>query len=351
MFINGMGIVFAGGSGIEKFEGALAEPWVAPNSHNEAGLPSYQADLAGAGRQDLLKKIRRADKMSKMAVVAAADAAEDAGLENLAAHRVGVILSTAHGPHVTTFKFLDGIYDYGEEEVSPITFSNSVHNSTCSYIAQTMDIQGPTLTVTQFFHSFYNALSLASLWLADDRVDYALVGGVEQYGDVLSWIVDQKLTTAKDGMIKPFNLTPTPQVPGEGAAFFLVSKTAMGKAYCQVDDIFLGWDADRAIKADIRVIDSDGMAPDESAYLACGSSGVPMAAYSPLFGSMMSGSAFNMAAAALTLKHQRVYPNPVADNPHNLPLLPKDFGVDINRMSCLRFDCRGEAMGAHLSRA
>ena len=104
--------------------------------------------------------MRRADKLSKMAVLAAADALQDSGLEN-AKQRTGIILATSFGAHQTTFDFLDDIIDYGEAQVSPTTFSNSVHNAAVSYIASVLDITGPTLTVTRFSFPFQSALQLA----------------------------------------------------------------------------------------------------------------------------------------------------------------------------------------------
>ncbi len=102
----------------------------------------------------LLKKIRRSDAVSKMSVLAAADALANSGIRDIAQKKLGIILATAFGPHVTTFNFLDDILDHGDAAVSPTTFSNSVHNAAASYIAMSLNIKGPTLTITQFQFSF-----------------------------------------------------------------------------------------------------------------------------------------------------------------------------------------------------
>jgi len=90
----------------------------------------------------LLKKIRRSDAVSKMTVLAASDALVNSGIENIAAKRLGIIVATAFGPHVTTFNFLDDILDHGDAAVSPTTFSNSVHNAAASYVAMSLNIKG-----------------------------------------------------------------------------------------------------------------------------------------------------------------------------------------------------------------
>ena len=107
--------------------------------------------------------MRRADRFSKMAVLAAHDALK--GLDALESGLTGVIVVSAFGPHPTTFKFLDNILDYKENEVSPTLFSHSVHNAAASYIAMVLKINGPTLTVTRFSGALAQGLVLADCWL------------------------------------------------------------------------------------------------------------------------------------------------------------------------------------------
>ncbi|MDO8303524.1 MAG: beta-ketoacyl synthase N-terminal-like domain-containing protein, partial [Sedimentisphaerales bacterium] len=263
MNIHGIGIVFNRGRGIDLFEKALQEGWRMPDEVEIRGRKSFAYQVAQDTISDkiLLRKMRRADKLSRMAVIAAADALENSGMENANKKTIGIITSTAFGAHVTTFDFLNDVLDYGEANVSPTTFSNSVHNAAASYISSALDITGPTLTVTQFFFSFHCALQLAKAWLDENRCDYVLVGAVEQYGDVLGYIYDSKLIPAADGRIKPFNFSPACHVPGEGAAFFLVGKEDSGNIFCGIEEISIGGDTS-GIRADLNIIDTDGMMHD-----------------------------------------------------------------------------------------
>jgi 3-oxoacyl-[acyl-carrier-protein] synthase II len=347
MKIAGIGMVCSEGQGINALEKALQRGWKGPGMvatpHIPGGsYPAYLVDFAGLPDKSLLKKIRRSDAVSKMSVLAAADAVADSGVRDLAQKKVGIILATAFGPHVTTFNFLDDILDHGDAAVSPTTFSNSVHNAAASYIAMSLDIKGPTMTITQFQFSFQSGLQLAQAWLDQGRCDYVLAGGVDQYGDVLGYVADFKLTTAKDGKIRPFTFNPTCQVPGEGAAFFLLSNDHGGDTYCSVDAVHTGEDPERDRPADINIIDADGMLPDESAYLPSLSTEVPTAAYSPLFGSMMIGSAFNMAAGALMLQRQVRYAAPVQDNPHRIKLLTGAETGPVTSVRCIGINCYAE---------
>jgi 3-oxoacyl-[acyl-carrier-protein] synthase II len=356
MKIAGIGMIFSQGLGINCLEKALQNGWQKPGEvavHASIGgaLPAYLVDLTAAPVKALLKKVRRSDSLSKMSVVAASDALTNSGIENIAGKKIGIVIATAFGPHVTTFDFLDDILDHGDAAVSPTTFSNSVHNAAASYVAMSLNIKGPTLTITQFQFSFQAALQLAQAWLNQARCDYVLVGAVDQYGDVLGYVSDHKLTTAKDGRIRPFTFRPTCQVPGEGAVFFLLSAGNEGNVYCDVNAVHTGDDPDCAKVVDINIIDTDGMLPDESAYRSALSADVPTAAYSPLFGSMMIGSAFNAAAGALMLKRQTRYAAPVLDNPHGVRLLSETGSGSIGAIRCIGFNCYADRSVLYLTRA
>ncbi|RJQ13945.1 MAG: hypothetical protein C4560_13205 [Nitrospiraceae bacterium] len=350
MNINGIGIVFTRGRGIDSFEKALQEGWRTPSQVEIKGRKSfaYQVDAQMLSDKRLLKKMRRADKLSKMAVIAAYEALAGSGIGDFNKKSIGIITATAFGAHVTTFDFLNDILDYGEANVSPTTFSNSVHNAAASYISSLLNIQGPTLTVTQFFFPFHSALQLAQAWLNEKRCDYVLVGAVEQYGDVLGYIYDSELTPASDGMIKPFNFNPTYQVPGEGSVFFLLSNKNHDDTFCEIHNVSINADEKDTLQADLDIIDTDGLVADESIYKNCLSPAIPVAAYSPLFGSMMTGSAFNCAAGALMLKKQTVYANPVADNPKGLNIVGETGRSNIELLRCIRYNCHGEKAEIYL---
>ena len=355
MNILGTGIIFSQGLGVAALESALRNDWQQPTEieipRSEGRTrPVYQVDLAAVPDRTLLKKLRRADKLSKMAVLAAADAVADSRVTDLNRKKVGIILATAFGAQVTTFEFLDGILDYGDAGVSPTTFSNSVHNAAASYVSSSLNIQGPTLTVTQFRFSFQSVLQLARTWLEQGRCEYLLVGAVDHYGDVLGYISEQKLITANDGRIKPFTFYPTCQIPGEGAVFFLLGKDPTDNAFCSLDSISVGEDPERGKPVDVNLIDADGMLPDESAYLSSLSPDILTTAYSPLFGSMMIGGAFNLAAAALMLKRQTLYAAPVQDNPHHLLLVAETGPAPIGSVRCIGCNCYGEKSVVYLSK-
>jgi len=222
MKILGAGLVCARGRGRE----AISKDWKPPEfvevPFQEELFPVYAVAAETLKDRSVLGGMRRADRFSKMAVLAAHDAMDGSEIEN--PERVGIIFATAFGPHNTTFRFQDDILDYGDGGVSPTIFSNSVHNAAVSYISRALEIKGPTWTVTGFNQPFEQAVQLAQAWLDEGRCDQVLLGAGDECGTVMEYICSEKLPIASDGKV-----TENAFVPGEGMAFFLVDGDGGGR--------------------------------------------------------------------------------------------------------------------------
>ncbi len=341
MHIAGMGIVFNRGRGLVNLEKALIEGWVMPDA-------VYRVPADTLNDKIVLKEARRADNLSKMAILAAFDALADSGIPDENKARLGVILATAFGPHVTTFGFLDDILTYGDSGVSPTLFSHSVHNAATSYIALNLQTRGPTLTMTQFANSFHQALILAESWLEEKRCEYILVGSVDQVGKVMEYICRQKLKLAADGKIKPFNFLKEPEsVPGEGSAFFLVTNNPKYNKYCALSAL----PASTQEASDLYILDSDGICGDENIYRKRSEDKTPLTSYAPIFGSMLTLSSFSCIVGALMLKNQKSYAAPIIENPHHLNIVTKSATLSVHKIECLRYNCYQEELVIQLRRA
>jgi 3-oxoacyl-[acyl-carrier-protein] synthase II len=340
MHIAGIGVLFNRGRGIESLAKALEEGWRMPYS-------VYGVPPEGIIDKSVLKEARRADDLSKMAVLAAHDAFIDSGLGPDEKKTLGIIVATAFGPHNTTFRFLDDILNYGDAQVSPTVFSHSVHNASASYIAFTLQGRGPTLTITQFAHSFHQAVMLAEAWLKEGRCAHVLVGSVDQCGKVMEYICSQKFGLAQDGRIKPFLCAKDPAVvPGEGSVFFVVSNSETPKKYCSIS----AFPKESKVPADMLIFDADGMCGSEESYRQEGNTGALIASYTPIFGSMLTLSSLSCAAAALMLKEQRYFAAPVQDNPYGFDLCDSHRAANINCISCVRYGCSKDRFELSLKR-
>jgi 3-oxoacyl-[acyl-carrier-protein] synthase II len=346
MNLAGIGVVFAGGRGVGAFEEALRQGWMPPRrsevatASSEGTMPVYSVEEETLKDKTILRKLRRADRFSKMAVLAACDAVKDSGIVlEEGGTSLGIILASAFGPQVTAFRFLDEIIDYGDSSVSPTLFSHSVHNAAASYVASALENRGPTLTVTQFGLSFHQALVLGQAWIQEGRCDNVLVGSVEELGTVMEFVCGQKLRIAEDGRIRPFECSPTPRaVPGEGSVFLLLGGEGGSGKYGGIRGVSFD-DEPAGSSPDLCVLDADGMSEDETCYQQSAGGDVAIAGYSPLFGSMMTGSAFHCAAAALMLTKQTRYGCPVQDNPHQMRVCTSTEPCDLEAIHCVKYSC------------
>ena len=332
MFISGIGIVFTRGRGIDAFDKALKEGWREPSG---TGLiPAYRVDQETLTDASLSKKIRRADRFSRMAVLSAVDAYRDSAISVNEREKLGIIHATAFGPHTTTFSFIDDILDYSDANVSPTKFSNSVHNAAASYVSAILDSRGPTVTLTQFKFAFQNALILAGSWIAEGRCDHVLCGCTDELGTVMEYACKMKLNIAKDGKINPFTFSDSPvSVPGEGSVFIMLSKEKGRNNYGKVTET--SFSRNITGNPDLFVIDTDGMSVSETGYKDIINYGTLIAGYSPVFGSMLIGGAFNFAAAALMLKNRIAYKCVFQDNPFGAKLCAETSGKTIDKICCV----------------
>ena len=353
MKIAGIGVVCARGRGVAALERALEEGWRAPCEVETRGTPSgrlpvYPVAPETMSDKAVLAKARRADRFTRMAVLAAVDALADSGLgASVDKTRLGVIVATALGPHVTTFGFLDGILDFGDAAVSPTAFSHSVHNAAASYIAMTLEARGPTLTLTHFDFAFQQAVLLAGTWLGDNRCEAVLVGTVDELGAVMQYACGQMLKPATDGRIKPFAFSAEPEVvPGEGSAFFLLTREAGQAGYGEVSvvDTVPGIVPVAPIEESLQILDTGGLSRDETAYRGVVAPGLMVANYAPLFGSIMTGSAFHAAIAALIVKRQKRHACPVPENPHGLAICRETASAPVTNVFLTKLDCFGQRL-------
>ncbi len=178
-----------------------------------------------------LKKLRRADRFSKMAALSAWDAAADAGLSAADLETgTGIIVTTAFGPHGATFDFLDEILDFGDEGVSPTRFSHSVHNAAAAYIAILFGSRGPTCTLADFRWPLRGGLSLAAIWLREGRGRRIFVTYTEESSKPMDYIAAQRRSTGADGFVQPFRLSSDPRaVLSEGSVCLVLARPEEGR--------------------------------------------------------------------------------------------------------------------------
>ena len=216
--ILGIGAVTPIGRDLDVIAGKLKEPVDTSNAVRRVS-DELLADTS------LSRNLRRADRFTRMAVMAAVDAwkVAEAACAGVALERVGMIVSSGFGPHCRGFKFLDGLIDEGDGATSPTDFSHSVHGAALAYISGLLDIRGPSLSVTDFEIGFEQSVQLAQCWLAEGMCDRVLIGAVDEVGEVLLHCASRMLNEAAEVS------------PGEGAMFMVLGPGGSSGAIAQLD--------------------------------------------------------------------------------------------------------------------
>ena len=146
------------------------------------------------------------------------------------------------------------------------------------------------------------------------------------------------MNVREDGIINPFAFSDHAQtVPGEGSVFFLLCKNEEDSRYCTVAC------KDELAGADVFILESDGMIPDESIYKGVDTGDAELFNSSPIFGGIMSSSSFHCATGALMLKEGKVF----------LRHVYKSFRKEkknLSRIVCLKYGCEKDKSMIHLTK-
>jgi 3-oxoacyl-(acyl-carrier-protein) synthase len=173
--------------------------------------PGLDARLAGRLNAN---QARRLDRLSQMLLVAARDAAEEAGLPAGGDARGAVVVGTGLGCLEKTDDFVGGLARAGVAHADALTFPDSVDNAPAAHLATAQGLRGPALTVSQREISGEAAIHLAALLLRRGLADRVVAAA----GEVASPRWRAALALLAPG-----------RTPGEGAAA-IVLETAAGAA-------------------------------------------------------------------------------------------------------------------------
>jgi 3-oxoacyl-[acyl-carrier-protein] synthase II len=221
--ITGLGLVLPCGDGVEAARASLA-----------SGTPCFVdlPEALGHGRGAACiafnpagiippMQLRRLDRPSRFAWVAAHQAFRDAGLNPKATgERIAVAVGTLTGGSEASEAFMRPYLQRGPEGASPLIFPNSVANAASGHLALAFGLKGPGVTFVDRENAAFAALDQAVHWLRADLVDAALVIGVDGLFPLLMDICQgaRLLDRHRDPEVG----TGRGFLPGEGAQAFLL---------------------------------------------------------------------------------------------------------------------------------
>ncbi len=344
--LTGIGVVGGFGAGIRTLENVLlsrgptVESLAVPDTQPLGGQFLVPVDTRQIQNRFPSRALRRIDHFSRMALLAAALALEDAGNPEVN-DRMGVIVATGYGATRTTFAFLDSVLENGDVCASPTLFSGSVHNAAAAQISMLMGICGPNLTVSRFDLSIPEALLIALIWLAEGRVTSVLVGGVDEWCPVLGHCHHRFFGKNDLSPMRPLDPDQQSAVVAEGAAFFfLLPEEDRADGYGVIESVTTGClrdDAPFLPEDALILLGADGLQDTVRRYARFVPKSRKVAAYAPYYGSLPIGMGFDMAIAGLTLRRKRIFPMPetaVKNVPFNT--VPTDAVAWSGKACCLK---------------
>jgi 3-oxoacyl-[acyl-carrier-protein] synthase II len=300
--ITGLGTVGPHGPGAEALAAGLAEGRTAfsPVDLSQGFHRAGSARMAGNVEAEALwgwldrDRSRRMSLASRMAVVAARMALQDAGLERaeLAGRDVPVCLGSPFGPNRISAKLLDQMRAGGPLSVSPLLFMESVANALAGQVALEFRLRGPNVTVVQREASGLLAVAEALNHMRASGCELALVGAADEFGPVTHAMLDRfealsrgptgecgrAFDAARDGFVVSEGATVLVLERAERAAARGARVQARVRAAVRANDpsaTAAGWGMGHALLAGAarRGLERFGIAPTEVDRVVSGASG------------------------------------------------------------------------------
>ncbi len=230
--ITGLGAVTPLGVGAET----LYSRWAA----GECGI----FDGAGActdfepGELLSVKEIRRLDRFSQLAVVAAAEAVADAGWDGGRAGglpydpmRLGCILATGIGGIQTIELQHDVLRDRGPARMSPLGIPAQMPNAAAAAVSMKFGLKGQMYSVVSACSSGAHAIGCALRMIQYDDADAVVVGGAEATLTPFGFgSFNSMQALSPTGISRPFDARRDGFVMGEGAGVLVLEEAEAAAA-------------------------------------------------------------------------------------------------------------------------
>ncbi len=225
LVITGLGLVLPCGDGLDAPRASLAEGQPCFKDLPEAlgtGRGAACTAFAPAGIIPPMQ-LRRLDRLSRFAWVAAHRAFEDAGLEPRSlGERIAVCVGSMTGGSEASEAFMRPYLQRGPEGASPMVFPNTVANAASGHLALAFGLKGPSATFVDRENATFTALEQAARWLRSGQVDAALVLGADGLFPLLLELCRGTGRLDRHGL--PEAGSGRGFLPGEGAQAFLLER-------------------------------------------------------------------------------------------------------------------------------
>lgn len=237
--ITGIGIISALGRGREAHITAALDGRSGIRAISSIDASSLECRIAGEVPASLFDgETSKGDRFTRLALIAASEAAEQARLSELPQDRtrVGTIIGTGMGGSGTIDAAYERLYARGLTRMPPTTIPQSMYNAASSAVSAAHGTRGPAFSVVSACASGAHAIGQAADWIRAGRADVVLCGGSDApivAGMIRGWESLRVLAVDNDfpeRACRPFSADRKGLVLAEGAAVFVL-ETAESAAW------------------------------------------------------------------------------------------------------------------------
>jgi 3-oxoacyl-[acyl-carrier-protein] synthase II len=178
------------------------------------------------------KEARRADRYTQLAVAAAVQAAEEAGLpDGVDPVRLGVLVGTGVGGLTTLQNECQAWLEGGDRAVSPHFVPMMMPNAAAGTIAMRLGAQGPGFSVSSACATGGHAIGEATRMIVRGEADAVVAGGTEAALTGLCIAAFRRMgALSREGVSRPFDAERDGFVMGEGAAVLVLEREDHARA-------------------------------------------------------------------------------------------------------------------------
>jgi 3-oxoacyl-[acyl-carrier-protein] synthase II len=224
--ITGRGAVTSVGEGADAFLDGLYE--------RRSGIADGLGPCADFDPEVAMtpKDARRADRFTQLAVVAAEQAAAEAGLpDGIEPERLGVIMGTGIGGLETLERECRNWLERGDRGVSPLMVTMMMPNAAAGVIAMRLGAHGPGFALASACATGAHAIGEAARMIVRGEADVVVAGGTEAALNGLTIAAFKSLgALSKEGISRPFDARRDGFVMGEGAGVLVLEAAEHARA-------------------------------------------------------------------------------------------------------------------------
>lgn len=271
--------LLAGKSGVKQ----LTEPWAEP-------LAVRIAARMAVDPTEILPRVqaRRLDRSEQAALIAAAQAWEDAGFKGTTEEngldplRVAVVIGTGIGGVTSLMDQHDILLDKGPSRVSPLMIPMNMPNGPAAYVGLQIGARAGVHTPVSACASGAEAVAYGLDLIQLGRADMVVVGGTEAciHPLTISGFAQMRAMSTRNDeperASRPYDKGRDGFVLGEGAGVLVLERLSSAKARGRTPYAVLGGAAMTADSYDIVQPDPDGNGQARAARIAVERSGLAM---------------------------------------------------------------------------